>query len=406
MGIARGPNVINDGLIFGYDTGYGVADNETGTRFYPGEPTTNEFYNTGSAGNILDHASGYGGYGTVQSGALDAFGTTNCNVYRNTGKIRLGPTGGQDIGTLTNGNTYTWSIYLKHVAGQTESTSMEFDIADRADSYSFSGTLGSNMTYEWKRFSVTALHNNSTNYHFLDLGTHQGTNVFDWCMPQIDVGSHATPHTKTSRSDTASLIDLKRTRNIDLSSSSFTSTGQPTFDGTSDSVSLGDDAAFDFVTGVATIEAVVKFPSSWTGGSQYPNLISKGGSAGWDTAGWALYGFRDWPSGTSTKSWGFAMRNGSTVRNVARNGVATDKYVHIVATMDDTTIRLYENGVAQGTISQTINPEANTSNVYIGRGPSSQYFPGDIPVAKIYDRALTAAEIKQNYNSYKNRFNL
>jgi hypothetical protein len=225
-------------------------------------------------------------------------------------------------------------------------------------------------------------------------------------MPQIDVGSHATPHTKTSRSDTASLIDLKRTRNIDLSSSSFTSTGQPTFDGTSDSVSLGDDAAFDFVTGVATIEAVVKFPSSWTGGSQYPNLISKGGSAGWDTAGWALYGFRDWPSGTSTKSWGFAMRNGSTVRNVARNGVATDKYVHIVATMDDTTIRLYENGVAQGTISQTINPEANTSNVYIGRGPSSQYFPGDIPVAKIYDRALTAAEIKQNYNSYKNRFNL
>ena len=36
-----GPNVTNDDLVFGYDTGYSVADNTTATRFYPGEPTTN-----------------------------------------------------------------------------------------------------------------------------------------------------------------------------------------------------------------------------------------------------------------------------------------------------------------------------------------------------------------------------
>lgn len=41
MGIHRGPNTVKDGLVFGYDTGYGVADNSTATRFYPGEPATN-----------------------------------------------------------------------------------------------------------------------------------------------------------------------------------------------------------------------------------------------------------------------------------------------------------------------------------------------------------------------------
>ena len=36
-----GPHIIKDGLVFGYDTGYGIADNNTTTRFYPGQPATN-----------------------------------------------------------------------------------------------------------------------------------------------------------------------------------------------------------------------------------------------------------------------------------------------------------------------------------------------------------------------------
>jgi len=41
MGVIGGPYIKRDGLVFGYDTGYGIADNDTSTRFYPGEPTTN-----------------------------------------------------------------------------------------------------------------------------------------------------------------------------------------------------------------------------------------------------------------------------------------------------------------------------------------------------------------------------
>ena len=383
-----GPKLTNDNLVFGYDTGYGAADNTTATRFYPGEPTTNEFYNTGSAGNILNHASGYGGYGTVQSGALDAFGTTNCNVYRNTGKIRLGPTGGQDIGTLTNGNTYTWSIYLKHVAGQTESTSMEFDIVDRADSRSYSGTLGSNMTYEWKRFSVTALHNNSTNYHFLDLGTYQGTNVFDWCMPQIDVGSHATPHTKTSRSNTASLIDLKKTTDIDVSNVSFDSTGQPEFDGTNDFIDLTLPQNFQEKL---TIETWYKGTDSsrnhlwnFTGSSNLSCNFNDGSYTLW------LY----WDGG------------GSNYLRFTTPQFCDSEIHHIVFVHEGSTNKVYldgvllTNGVAGGT--QTFNSKIGSTYDVGG----VVYFQGDVYVNRVYDKALSASEVLQNFNANKNRFNI
>jgi hypothetical protein len=83
---------------------------------------------------------------------------------------------------------------------------------------------------------------------------------------------------------------------------------------------------------------------------QYPNLVSKGAKAGWDTDGWALFGFRDWPS-TGQKSWGLGIRNGSTNRIVYIADRATDEYLHIVATLDGSTMRLYENGVQVNTNS-------------------------------------------------------
>jgi len=45
-----GANIVGDDLIFGFDSGYGVADNSTATRFYPGEPTVNYVSDSPSQG--------------------------------------------------------------------------------------------------------------------------------------------------------------------------------------------------------------------------------------------------------------------------------------------------------------------------------------------------------------------
>ena len=66
---------------------------------------------------------------------------------------------------------------------------------------------------------------------------------------------------------------------------------------------------------------------------------------------------------------------------------------------------LYLNGVQVDTDSSTTNPNG-TTGVYIGRYSSGNYFNGDIAQAMIYDRSITASEVKQNYNALKGRFGL
>ena len=404
-----GPNIKQDNLILGFDTGYGVADNETKTRFYTGEPTTNEFYGSGSDGNILDYASGYGGYGTAQTGALDAFGTTENTVYRNTGKIRLGPTGGQDIGTLTNGNTYTFSVYLRHVPGQTRGTSMEFDIVDKADSRSYSGSLGGNMTYDWKRFSVTALHNNNSNYHFIDVGTYQGTNVWEWCMPQIETGSRATPYCTTSRSNTQCLIDLAKTKDLSLANVSFDTTGQPTFDGSDDYIELGD--ALNSIGPAASFEFVFKATETV---DHYRVLL------GWGHGSNNYSGIHigTWTSSYTDESF-HATFNSSTTHIYVRKGHGYYKdnaFHHAIVTAGENNYAIWIDGVDEtdtvvgGTNAfQEIVGYNSNITAQVGKRPyggGTGWFKGYIPVMKVYDKILTNEEIKQNFKAYKNRFNI
>lgn len=64
---------------------------------------------------------------------------------------------------------------------------------------------------------------------------------------------------------------------------------------------------------------------------------------------------------------------------------------------------LYLNGQQVSTSTSTTAPSGG-QRVYIGSYNAGYRFNGDIPVAMIYDRALSATEILQNYNALKNRF--
>tara|TARA_R110002153_G_C13287895_1_gene494665 strand:+ start:40 stop:1218 length:1179 start_codon:yes stop_codon:yes gene_type:complete len=392
MATAGGPDIVNDGLVFGYDTGYGIADNDTATRFYPGKAVDNEFYNSGPDGTILDYV-GYGGTGTAQSGALDALGTTDNIVYRKTGKLRFGPTGGDDIGTLYYGNTYTFSIYMRHVSGETQMSGGEFDIVDQSSGgKNYSGTLSSNMTYEWKRFSVTSTHTNSSNYHFIDVGTYQGTGVFEWCCPQIELGTIASPFTSTERSSTASLIDLKRTASIDVSNVSFDSTGQPTFDGTDDAIQLSSSVFNRSGSNPITVECVTK-PGRLSG--QYQDLVVNRSNSAYN---WMLY--------QHTNDGSIQLHGGGQYKSTYVPVVGN--YIHVVATVDaSNNMVLYINGEVKQTVSSYAYASGQPGALSIGRfGTSSEPYLGDISVAKIYDTALSATQVAQNYNAYKNRFDI
>ena len=70
---------------------------------------------------------------------------------------------------------------------------------------------------------------------------------------------------------------------------------------------------------------------------------------------------------------------------------------------DSTGWVLYLNGVQVDTSPHTTGPGGNSS-VYIARFGGGNYFDGDIPEVLIYDRAITATEVLQNYQALKERY--
>jgi hypothetical protein len=87
--------------------------------------------------------------------------------------------------------------------------------------------------------------------------------------------------------------------------------------------------------------------------------------------------------------------------------LSTNVWYNIVGTYNGSFIRLYLNGILDSSTSQTGITVSNPSSLIIGKvSYGNSYFNGDIASTQIYNRALSAQEILQNYNAYKSRFGL
>ena len=71
--------------------------------------------------------------------------------------------------------------------------------------------------------------------------------------------------------------------------------------------------------------------------------------------------------------------------------------------MDGNTAKAYNNGELASSKSYTSYTLAGGLNV---GGRSGYRWVGQIPIFKIYDRALTQDEVSLNYNAFKDRFGL
>ena len=92
------------------------------------------------------------------------------------------------------------------------------------------------------------------------------------------------------------------------------------------------------------------------------------------------------------------------------NGFAPslDTWYHIAGTYDGTTITQYVNGSSNTTLNYTgtsqSGGEIRLMRRWDGTVTSGNLVDGDLGIARIYDRALSAAEILQNYNAQSARF--
>jgi hypothetical protein len=105
-------------------------------------------------------------------------------------------------------------------------------------------------------------------------------------------------------------------------------------------------------------------------------------------------------SGSLVAHWGFGDSQNS---GTSQAFVSTDAWYHYTATYDQSVAKAYLNGV--NTDSDTIGSKAYGGDLYIGSwGTNGFFWGGKIAMVSIYNRALTADEVRQNYLSTKERF--
>jgi hypothetical protein len=396
------PKTSTDGLVFHYDTGNTV-------RSYLGEPTTNLAY---AVNPYLNSNSNWwiNGGNTVFSDndtsipkpVIPNVDTTNLRIFSST-VTQAVPNQhlGSSIITVSPSTTYSFSIYF-YFTGTTLQVQPYVRTAVNNDLLAYFGYNGDTNYLNWPRnqwILLKATVTTQANENGIYMSSYTGDTLGEklaYFGYQVEQKSHCTPLVLGTRSATQGLKDLAAKNTINISTVSFDSNAQMTFDGTNDYISIPDSSVMKPSTEM-TVEMIVKANST--------------------TSGWnRLFGKDPY-----TNSWLIFLETGGTLiralhyvggteyRCNTSYSISTTKYTHIVFTFKTgDAIRSYFNGSAgDGIVSLPAGTFQynGTSDFLIGYA-GADYFNGQIPVAKIYNQALTADQVQRNFNAVKSRFNI
>lgn len=174
--------------------------------------------------------------------------------------------------------------------------------------------------------------------------------------------------------------------------------GKLIFNGSNTSVNVPANASNILTT--LTMESWFK-PTGTPGGGFHALFQKEGGFSGG-----SVYGLRALDSSTF-----YAMicyNNLTESQNLLySNTVATvGNWYHVVSTFDSSyNWKIYINGSLENSSTLTNVPYQNSSAINIGTG-DSRYTNGEIPVVRVYNRVLSAAEIQNNFDALRGRFNI
>ena len=165
------------------------------------------------------------------------------------------------------------------------------------------------------------------------------------------------------------------------------------------------DGSNDFVTGVHNSELNLRNDVTvecWfrrTGSrSSWVRIFGKGNSSN------RTYGL--WYHVNSNYFLYQRYSGASNMNILLTKSVVLNTWYHMVGTSSGSNHTLYLNGVNVGTGSLSQTFHSSTDPYKVGSFDGSYHHIGDVSNCRIYNRGLSEAEVKQNYNAHKGRFGL
>ena len=404
------------------------------SRSYGGEPTTNiQTGGGGSGGGDFSSGSTSGWSwdaktdGTFDIYTADTHSGSYCARLKNStvSSIALW----RDV-TLTNGVTYTFSVWVKNLNCP---TTPYFSSAGTAVSTVSGGSSLTGISGNWQRFHWTFTVTGSTGsfspYIRTNLHATQGYFLLD--DMQIEQKSGPTPFTATSRTASTALKNISGVgaQGTSLEATTFETYGQSLFKPTTRNVLASFDknqghiggAYWDFDGSDECIEGddanlpsgnnprTILFWMNHDGVTDaWGSIINYGGTGTSLTAGSAwMIGWNNLTANIVIGKYGDNCGANSTT-------IASGVWVHFAVTYDGTTVKYYLNGDADGTsvwgaTPNTVVGNSDNGKIRIGQsiprwGGGGQLFNGQVANTMIWSSTLTAKEVKDIYIAQKGRF--
>lgn len=246
---------------------------------------------------------------------------------------------------------------------------------------------------KWNSTATSGLHRT---YHFYCTDS---TSRLQFYQPRVDLVDGREPKiTDLLNNVEGTWFDLSGKRNHCKFASSiiptWNSAGYFTFNGSSHYGTIAYNSSLNF-SGGQSILIVMNHNIS----SLRPNPWNQayGGSGTWTHEAGADMNYYYGNTGT----------NATPYTNLNSGSTPTNTWYGMCSTRDSSNIYWYQNATQKSTAANAYgNLAQDTNNIQIGLGDTGNYWGGNIALIAAYDRALTQAEITQNFNAYRRRFGL
>ena len=412
MSAAGGPNLVEDGLVFYYDTGNVL-------KSYKGEPTTNLVTNPTFLGTPNTQTSAIT-KNWVFSGETSATGFQFYDADTSPIPLKFPDegavitTGPNEAGsnrriyintTLLPNTTYTFSCWMyfgKSFASAWSQFQYDSSNINLTSTYfpAFSTFAANNgyTTGEWFKWEGTLTTEPTTSWCYIGPVISKGSDcLVAMQRMQMEIKPHSTSFVNGTRSNTEGLLDVTGNSSIDLANVSFDSNAQMTFDGTDDWLNIPVALNAGNFTYETVMQASNPSYQIFSAGSGVPPSGGTTIQAYVNSSGalinlYAPVGGSGWQYGSYNNQSGYVGASGA-IR-------------HIVVVNSNTNWKTYVNGVLVGDVTSFAPSVGNAVGVARSAMQAASTVSTTVYMLKVYNRALTASEVAQNFNAIKSRFGI